>query len=62
MNVMPIFDQYIAKLEDARSEFQRMAMDATRNVDDRMAMGHKAHRLREIIRQARKHALELGDA
>ena len=62
MNLNKTFDAYIAGLEEARAEFQRMAMDAKRNVDDRMAMGHKAHRLREVIRQARKHALEFGDA
>ena len=62
MNLSKIFERYIADLEAARSECQRQAMDAKRNVDDRMASGHKAHRLRAVICQARKHALELGDA
>lgn len=61
MTLNKVFDTYIAGLEDVRADFQRRAMNAKLDVDERMAMGHKAHRLREIIRQAKKHALELGE-
>ena len=44
-------------LDKLCERYKSLAMDAKLNVDDRMAMGHKAHTLREFKRKLRK----LGD-
>lgn len=62
MTASEVFDQALDRLETCRQRFIHSAMDGRLNADERMAMGHKAHRLREIIRRMRKDAAEFYDA
>jgi len=62
MTAYDVLDQACARLDECRAKYTIHAMDAALDVNERMAMGHKAHRLREIIRRLRKDAAGFYDA